>query len=206
MQDPYFVLEGPTRAVMFSDVLSDPVIIEVDLKVKGATESEDGYLSFLVSPLTCSCMLSHVFKCAYTTKLSRLEFSLGHIVFSVEATIFVRVIHGSWPDGLRGLFTASTTGYSDRSTTEYSAGVGHERIILLDSGGQEVPIAGDGKIKLSRNVISTQHCGEVIFQVKALEGDIKVVEKHTIFHPLEASKSISSELDIGFCKMEVTVF
>jgi len=77
------------RAVMFSDVLSDPVIIEVDLKVKGATESEDGYLSFLVSPLTCSGMLSHVFKCAYTTKLSRLEFSLGHIVFSVEATIFV---------------------------------------------------------------------------------------------------------------------
>jgi hypothetical protein len=51
MQDPYFVLEGPTRAVMFSDVLSDPVIIEVDLKVKGAIESEDGYLSFLVSPL-----------------------------------------------------------------------------------------------------------------------------------------------------------
>jgi len=32
MQDPYFVLKGPTRAVMFSDVLSDPVIIEVDLK------------------------------------------------------------------------------------------------------------------------------------------------------------------------------
>jgi hypothetical protein len=45
----------------------------------------------------------------------------------------------------------------------------------------------------------------VIFQVKALEGDIKVVEKDTIFHPLEASKSIS-ELDIGFCKMEITVF
>jgi hypothetical protein len=88
-----------------------------------------------------SGMLSRVFKCAYTSKLSRLEFTLGHIVFSVEATIFVRVIHGSWPHGLRGLFTASTTGYSDRSTTEYSAGVGHERIILLDSGGQEVPIA-----------------------------------------------------------------
>jgi hypothetical protein len=88
-----------------------------------------------------SGMLSRVFKCAYTSKLSRLEFTLGHIVFSVEATIFVRVIHGSWPHGLRGLFTASTTGYSDRSTTKYSAGVGHERIILLDSGGQEVPIA-----------------------------------------------------------------
>ncbi|KAG0538359.1 hypothetical protein BDA96_03G229200 [Sorghum bicolor] len=203
--DPYFVLEGPTRAVMFSDVLSDPLIIEVDLKVKGATESEDGYLSFLVSPLTCSGMLSRVFKCAYTTKHSRLEFSLGHIVSSVEATIFVRVIDGSWPHGLHGLFTVSTTGFSDRNTTKYSAVVGHERIALLDSGGQEVPIAGDGKIKLSRNVISTENCGEVIFQVKALEGDIKVVEKDTIFHPLEASKSIS-ELDMGFCKMEVTVF
>lgn len=65
--------------------------------------------------------------------------------------------------------------------------------------------AGDGKIKLSRNVISTESCGEVIFQVKTLAGDIEVVEKDVIFHPLEANKSIS-ELDIGFCKMEVTVF
>ena len=111
----------------------------------------------------------------------------------------MRLIDGSWPHGLHGLFTVSTTGFSDRNTTKYSAGVGHERITLPDSGGQELPIAGDGKIKLSRNVISTENCGEVIFQVKALE------EKDTIFHPLEASKSIS-ELDMGFCKMEVTVF
>lgn len=48
-------------------------------------------------------LFSRVFKRAYTSKLSRLEFTFGHIVFSVEATIFVRVIDGSWPDGLRGL-------------------------------------------------------------------------------------------------------
>ncbi|GJN33266.1 hypothetical protein PR202_gb21845 [Eleusine coracana subsp. coracana] len=52
LTDPYLVLAGPTRAVMVA--LSDPVVIEVELSVKGTTESEDKYLSFLVAPVFCS--------------------------------------------------------------------------------------------------------------------------------------------------------
>ncbi|KAF8679131.1 hypothetical protein HU200_045895 [Digitaria exilis] len=90
--DPYLVLVGPTRAVNFG---LNPVIIEVELKVKGTTESKDVYLSFLVAPIRCyATMFSHLFKRTFSSKLSTLEFAFGHICFSVEATIFVQVIHG----------------------------------------------------------------------------------------------------------------
>lgn len=204
-KDPYLILEGPTRAVIFSEAKSNPVIIEVDLKVKGTNESEDQCLSFLVSQHTCcGGLLSRAFKCPFSTKFSTLEFTIGHIVQSVEATMFVRVIQGSWPDGLRGQFVVSTTGFTDKCTTEYSSGVGHERIILLDSGDKKLPVAGDGEIKLSRRVISVESCGKLIFQVKALEGDTSIAEEKVSFAPLEANRSIS-ELGISFCRMQVTV-
>lgn len=104
MQDPYLVLAGPTRAVMLA---LNPAIIKVDLQVKRATESEDEHLSFLVAPVRCyDTMFSHLFNHSYSSKLSTLEFKLGHIAFSVEATILVRLVHGSWPDCYRGLFAA----------------------------------------------------------------------------------------------------
>ncbi|XP_022680107.1 uncharacterized protein LOC101756576 [Setaria italica] len=190
-EDPYLLLAGPTRAVMF--MVSSPAAVEIDLKVRGAPESEDEDLSFLVAPVTCfSTMYSCLLNCACTSKLSTLEFTLGHIISSVEATIFVRVIHGSWPDGLHGVFAAFTTGIYD------------DRIVLLDSRGERLPITGDGNIKLSRRVVSVETSGKLVVRVKALEGD-KQVEKETSFDPLEASSSIS-DLEFSFCKMEVTVF
>ncbi|KAF8679273.1 hypothetical protein HU200_046053 [Digitaria exilis] len=65
----------------------DLVTIEVELKVKGTIESEDKDLSLLAVPLTCSGGSgSRTFEC--TSKLSTLEFMLGEIVSSVEATVF----------------------------------------------------------------------------------------------------------------------
>ncbi|CAN6206264.1 unnamed protein product [Urochloa humidicola] len=207
-KDPYLVLSGPTRAVLFA---YNPAIIEVDLKVKGATESDDVYLSFLVAPLKCysGIMCSHLFNRTYSSKLSTLEFALGQIAFSVEATIFVRVVQGSWPDGLCGLFTAFTTGFTDRCPMpvygKESTGTGTERIILLDSGGERLPVASDGTINFSRRVVSVEGCGEVKVQVNAFKGETEIVEKKISFHASEAGESIG-EIDVSFCKMEVTVF
>jgi hypothetical protein len=50
----------------------------------------------------------------------------------VEATIFIRVIDGSWPDGFHGQFAASTSS------------IDHEKVILLDSLDNNLPISGDG--------------------------------------------------------------
>uniref|UniRef100_A0A0E0EZ71 DUF6598 domain-containing protein n=1 Tax=Oryza meridionalis TaxID=40149 RepID=A0A0E0EZ71_9ORYZ len=104
---PYLLLTGPTRAV----VVCDPVYFEVVLKVKGSTESEDEDLSFLAVALTDiyrpkeTCLITR----EYTSKLSTLELTFGYVVRSVEATIKVRVIDGSWPDGSSGQFTAHTS-------------------------------------------------------------------------------------------------
>ena len=207
MQDPYLVLAGPTRAVMFA---LNPAIIEVDLQIKGATESEDEQLSFLVSPLRrFATRYSHLFNCSYTSKLSTLEFKLGHIAFSVEATIFVRVVRGSWPDCYRGQFNAFTTGFTDRCPmpvgNKLSTGTSRETILLLDSGGEKLPVDGNSKIKFSRRVVSVECVGKVTIKVNVLEGETEIVEKAASFDALEAGKSVDW-IDVTFCKMEVTVF
>jgi len=206
-KDPYLVLAGPTRAVMFA---LNPAIIEVDLQIKGATESEDEQLSFLVSPLRrFDTRYSHLFNCSYTSKLSTLEFKLGHIAFSVEATIFVRVVRGSWPDCYRGQFNAFTTGFTDRCPmpvgNKLSTGTSRETILLLDSGGEKLPVDGNSKIKFSRRVVSVECVGKVTIKVNVLEGETEIVEKAASFDALEAGKSVDW-IDVTFCKMEVTVF
>ncbi|CAN6176435.1 unnamed protein product [Urochloa humidicola] len=203
-EHPYLVLTGPTRAAMLE--MSTPVIIEVDLTLKGTTDSEDEKLSSLVVPITSSnTMYSHMWKCAYTSKLSTIEFTLGHIICSVEATIFVRVTSGSWPDGFRGQISAvASSEDAETCHTVYHTNVSAEDFVLLDSGSKKVTVTGDGNIELSRHVISVDTSGELKVYVKAWGGDNNVTEAWEVFKPLDAGIS-NSMLDIGFCKIDVTV-
>ncbi|CAN6219472.1 unnamed protein product [Urochloa humidicola] len=194
-------LEGPTRAVLWMDYLN----IEVKLTVKGATQCEDKDLSFLVVPFVCGHATYSRQICRYkTSKLSTLRLTLGHIVRSVEATIFVRVSDGSWPGDFRAQFAAFTTGIRRKGV----AGVDHKKIILLDSGSGKVPVTGEGEIMLSRRVVSVETTGKLRVCVKAWEGlesvNKNAVKDQVFFTPKEASRS-SGLLDAGFCKMEVTV-
>jgi hypothetical protein len=120
----------------------------------------------------------------YTSKLSTLEFSLGLIAYSLEATITVRITRGSWPDGLRAQFVARATS------------IGREEVILLDSGDNEVPV--DGWITLSRRVASVEAKGKLKVAVKALLGDKTVVTKEKAFSPRKAGRS-GRTLDVDFC-------
>uniref|UniRef100_A0A0E0EZ69 DUF6598 domain-containing protein n=1 Tax=Oryza meridionalis TaxID=40149 RepID=A0A0E0EZ69_9ORYZ len=190
---PYLLLTGPTRAV----VVVDPVDFEVALKVKGSIESEDKDLSFLAVQLTRISNISgtHLINKEYTSKLSTLELTFGYIVRSVEATINVRVIDGSWPEeGFSAQITARTSSLKDY------------RVLLLDSGDEmkKMPVTADGMIELSRRVVSVEFEGELEVSV-ATFGSNSDLEAKGGFSPKEDGES-KAELDVGFCKLEVTVF
>ncbi|CAL5026358.1 unnamed protein product [Urochloa decumbens] len=179
----------PSRAVL----LIDPVTFEVDLKVKGCTESEDKHLSFLAVKISDMITLdSCLRKSAYTSKLSTLWFTLGIIVYSVEATISVRVSGGSWPDGLRAKFAAHT------------ASIGSQELILLGSGNDKLPVSGDGTITLGRRVASVEVDEELNVCVKAWQGGEVTVHTEMSFKAKRAGRSGGS-LDVGFSQLDVSV-
>uniref|UniRef100_K3YEC8 DUF6598 domain-containing protein n=1 Tax=Setaria italica TaxID=4555 RepID=K3YEC8_SETIT len=165
MQNPYLVLRGPVRGVMFGDL----VVFEVLLYVRGTTKSDDRELSLLAP-----CFIMEL----YTSRFSTLDFKLGYIVSSVEATISVQVIFGLSPDGFYGRFTATSAGIN-------------EEFVLLDSKDEKVSISG-GEIKLSWRVGSVARQG-----VRVFLGGMD-------FTPQEMGTSFQA-LDVGFCKMKVTV-
>lgn len=125
---------------------------------------------------------------SYTSRLSTLDFKLGHIVYSTEATSSVQVISGPGPDGFHGRFAA----VADID----------EEFVLLDSEDENVPICG-GEIKLSRCVVSVVSFEKLRVSVKAQQGG-RVFRGGVDFTP-QGMGANSRTLDIGFCKMEFTV-
>ncbi|KAG0531359.1 hypothetical protein BDA96_04G016800 [Sorghum bicolor] len=189
---PYLKLTGPSRAVM----LSDPATFEVNLKVKGTTESDDECLSFLaVSYINYEGVHSYHLTREYHSRLSTLEFALGSMSFSVEATIALRITSGDWPSGFRAKFTASTTSISCA------------KVILLDSGDDKVSVVGHARnITLSRSVVSVEYFAEQLeVCAKALQGDHVVAGRHMFFKARKDGVS-DGTLRLGFCTLGVTIY
>jgi hypothetical protein len=143
-----------------------------------------------------------------------VEFTLGHITSSVEATISVRVISGSWPHGFQGEFAAClvTTGDIFHGNHEgpviggrtRSTSVDHKKITLLSFGDEKVPVTGDGVIELSRSVVSAKSNSNLEVSVRAWQYGNNAVQALAAFAAKEAGRS-SCTLDIGSCKMVVIV-
>ena len=190
MQNPYLVLSGPVRGVVYTA----PVIFEVRLSVRGITESDDKELSLLAArlvnlsynPLDLESLL---IKKSYTSSLSTLDFEHGNIVYSVEATISVKVISGP-PDGFYGEFAAAT----DSLKCE---------ILLHSSGFEERHLAGD-EIKLSRSVVSVESFGKLIVSVRASDGSVTLTGTKK-FRPLEKGITTGRLRIAKLCQLEFTV-
>ncbi|KAM0901635.1 hypothetical protein ACQ4PT_019845 [Festuca glaucescens] len=187
---PYLALTGPTRAI----VLVDPTYFEVDLKVKGTRQSEDQDLIFLAYAFRDpSSLLKQV---SYAGKICTLELTLGHICRSVEATISMKVIHGSWPDGFRGTFAAKT------------ANIDGMEFSLLLTGDDKLPVADDGMIRLQRQVV----CAKLITEEEehlevSVEANGVAGERYDdalLFTP-QRNGRLSGVLNVGSCEIEVTV-
>ncbi|KAF7027842.1 hypothetical protein CFC21_039841 [Triticum aestivum] len=183
-------LTRPTRAVMAD---FDPGSFEVVLKVKGATESADKDLSFLVLPLEERYQYCRY----YTSKHSTLELTLRRVDRSVEATISLRIAAGSsWPRGIQGVFTASIASIDDAEVS------------LLSFEDDKLPVfADDGTIKLTRRVVSVE-CEHGELKVSATtwcaNDEPYAMTNDIVFTPRFAGRSCGV-LNIGTCKIQITV-
>jgi hypothetical protein len=173
----------------------DPGTIEIVLKVKGATESDDRDLSFLVLTLKSG----ESFDGDYNSKRSTLKLQFHHIYQAVEATISVRLACGSSlpPGGFQGVFTAST------------ANIDNAKILLLAFKDARLPVADDGTISLSRRVVSVGYGRSDRLKVSILaRSDEETGEIDTgdalVFIPQKHGTSCGV-LNVGVCKMQVTV-
>ncbi|KQK18568.1 hypothetical protein BRADI_1g43390v3 [Brachypodium distachyon] len=180
------LLTGPTRAVAVS---VDPSYFEVKLKVKGATETEDRDFSLFASTYRSGSMVR-----TFTSKLSTLEMTFQEIPYSVEATVSLKVIDGSWPDGFRGEFSARIDSVPDM------------KFRLLDCGDDKLPTDVDGKIQLTRRVVSVELRGFLRVPVLAHHVNGKQIKRReAIFQPKRCGISSNSKLKVGSCSMEITV-
>lgn len=191
------LLTGPSRAV----VLIDPVTFEVQLKARGRTESEDKVLCFDISttqhPSGYLGRPPHVSTKSLRCKQSKLEFAFAVLSRSVEATIRVEIVDGSWSEHLRGLLTTGT------------GTIDNARIPLLDSQDGRMPINGSGVIQLSRQVVCVELSGELKVDAVAFEFEddnfyLVVAKGSVVFTPKKAAVS-NDTIDLGFCKLGITV-
>jgi hypothetical protein len=82
--------------------------------------------------------------------------------------------------------------------------IGREKVVLLDSGDDKLPVSDDGTITLGRRVASVEVCGELNVSVKAWQDGEVVTHRERGFKPKEAGWSYDT-LDVGFSQMDVSV-
>ncbi|VAI84403.1 unnamed protein product [Triticum turgidum subsp. durum] len=187
--DCYLALTCPTRAIV---VAYEPSYIEVSLKVKGTTEPEDKDLSALVVVFRAGYCPESV----YPSRLSTLEFKFDHIQESVEATVFIRIVGGSWPDGFRGVFSAAS-----RSDDNLQV-----KLLEFEDGG--LPVHADGVITLSRRVVSVELERNLKVSVMAIpvnKGYVAETSEAVLKSHRVGLSPPGINLSVGSCNMEVRV-
>lgn len=184
--DPLLQLTGPSRAV----VLVDPIMFEVELKVKGKRESEDEMLAFGTFEVRESSHGKDWFlRCEYHQRCT-LQYKFALLPRSVEATISVRIVDGSWPDNHGGEVLCLTSGVD-------------EKVVLLDSRDGEMPINSNGAFELSRRVVSVESGRRLLVAVDASQTGF-LARGTAIFKPKKFGMSHGT-CDLDSCKIEVTV-
>ncbi|CAL5085291.1 unnamed protein product [Urochloa decumbens] len=186
-EDPYLILTGPTRAVVMNEE-SIPVTIEAELKVKGTHASEDKHLIFAVVALPSEFGSGSI---DLAGRYRNLEIALGRIMACVEATIFTRVIEGTWPVGFNGQLAARTSSINNRE------------IVLAEFGGDGVPVSDNGDVEQSRLVVSVELFGGLMVSCKAWRGD-ETMQDEVALKTEKKGRSFGT-LRVGSCILEVLV-
>uniref|UniRef100_A0ACD5UXJ4 Uncharacterized protein n=1 Tax=Avena sativa TaxID=4498 RepID=A0ACD5UXJ4_AVESA len=154
-QDSSLVLTGPIRSVQ----LIDPIIFEIELRVKGTRSSEDNVLSAQVFEYNCITQFyraGSLLKYMVSAPRSTLEFKYAHLCSALEARI------EAW-------FSEGSTNFSMKFVAR-TASIDQD-VKLMDSKGARVALCDDGFIDLSRNVVVVEgHSGELIVGAQVRQG------------------------------------
>ncbi|XP_047060740.1 uncharacterized protein LOC124667515 [Lolium rigidum] len=146
--DPYLLLTGPSRAIVFLD----PVDFEIDLKVKGGVEDKERLIHQVYTFNGTTGADGP--RCSNENCTIHLHFKV--LDETVQATIIgAQIIRGSWPRGYAGQIACSNAS-------------SHDEVVLLDfPAGSNPPVARDGTLELSRRVVSVDVHKDMVVCVKA---------------------------------------
>ena len=195
-------LIGPVRAI----VSTDTVYIEIQLKVKGATKSEDTAL------ISTFGFYNADNSCTYLAKnaLCTVELCCEQLKQSVQATImgvFVTPKQESLPFPYGGRVICSSL---PQDGNEDIAGLSSRQVVLVDSrhsdGGGEMPMGLDGFLDLSRHVVSVEleESLQIVVQAYSQSGDAIARQGSVRFRTKYCNIS-RAICEIGDSKVEITV-
>ncbi|XP_047061331.1 uncharacterized protein LOC124668204 [Lolium rigidum] len=179
--DPYLLLTGPSRAIVFLD----PAVFEINLKVKGESEDKEALIH---QTYWCNGG-SRLGVMSCSNKRCKINLSFMELEETVQATITsVQIIRGSWPRDYAGKVLCHD-------------GSSHDELVLLDfRDGRNPPVDQDGNLDLSRRVVSVNVHNNMTVSVDASESRCAVV-----FTP-EPGGLTESECDVdGHCRVKITV-
>jgi len=192
-QDSSLVLDGPSRAVQ----LIDPVIFEVELRVKAARPSEDKLLSgefFDYNCITGLYRAGSLLEEMVSGPRSTLEFKYAHLRLALEAQVKVWYAEGSTDFSVK--FVARTASID-------------ENVTLLECEDITSALSDDRSIDLRRNVVVVEGNNGVLIigvEVKQQGNDEGA---GNIYREVSFTAATSGEshgtFDVGFCKMSVVV-
>ncbi|XP_044971092.1 uncharacterized protein LOC123431344 [Hordeum vulgare subsp. vulgare] len=219
--DPFLRLTGPSRAIM---ALS-PVDFEVQLKLKGATESECEDRSLMnrrehyTDCPSADCLETLTFENCLCTAELRVEELYG----SVQATfVSVRVVRGGpWPFEYGGRIACSSPPHEvvcvdPQGIAQVVDDSSCFQVVLLDSRDfvcGKMPVGKYGYLDLSRRLVSVQLRKEnsrqyqdslkVFFQAYSKSGGI-TAQAHVKIRP-KACNISQHTCDLGGSKLEITI-
>ncbi|CAM0880916.1 unnamed protein product [Alopecurus aequalis] len=217
-QDSFLHLTGPSRAIMSADTVQ----IEIQLKVKGTTKSEDRAL--ITKAFSCNGGDGdNFFTRSIRGCFCRIDLRCEHLRESIQATILsVRVLEGSLPSENGVQVVCSSLPQEDAQAVysslpqEYVQAVyssppeedaegkaERKHVVLLDRKDGSVPMDEEGCLVLSRQVVPVKWKGKLEIQIKTFpqSGDISGC---VVLTP-ELSNISRKRCFIGECELEITV-
>ncbi|KAK1619967.1 hypothetical protein QYE76_025484 [Lolium multiflorum] len=172
--DPFLHLTGPSRAV----VSIDTVYFEIQLKVKGAADSQDNSLITCARGYTGGCG-SGISTLCFKNIFCTLELCLQPFKRTVQATILtVQIVKKKdlWPLNFAYGGLVACTPLPRTTMVSADSGVSSNQIVLIESKGRPMPKGVNGHVHLWRQVVSVERGGglDVVIQAYSKSGAVHV--------------------------------